>query len=223
MRIFLHPIIIIALLAPQGFGSIGDRKCVVSTISWNNVGYANVLFNSVSKNVVEDVSFFLLVVDHFEPMNLHFSFSDRITLVNIHDLKIPYVLGRALQYDVTEMNCFVRPFFFEWLLFTTRKCTSVLYFDTDTRVYGSIEFIFKILEKFSFVVTPHSVQPLPDDGLELNDRHILSAGVFNLGFFGVSRTENGKKWLSYWKHNLERYGFSDIWRWVSSLFFHAPC
>ena len=167
------------------------KECVTTISSWNNAQFVETFFESVRPNVSPEVTFFWLVVDEFHQeavKELKQSLSSDIILVSLEDLRILNLNFHLMQYNIVEMNTFVKPFFLEWLIIE-QGMTSMLYFDNDILVLDSLTFIFDKLQSYSFFLTPHILQPLPDDGRRTDDFNIAASGVFNFGFFGVSNSK----------------------------------
>lgn len=119
---------------------------------------------------------------------------------------IPDFEQQSFMYDVVEFSTAVKPFFMLYLM-NEKKYGRVLYLDPDTWVMDSLDMIWKQLENYDFVLTPHIV----DMSNEPNAKEvlILDRGVFNLGFIGVRNTNMSQRFLRWWKARLEVYCFSD--------------
>ena len=74
--------------------------------------------------------------------------------------------------------------------------------DPDILVTGTLDGLFEKLDASDIVLTPHLDQDYPADGLLPDDGYILRAGQFNLGFIGVSATENAQSFLNWWKNAI---------------------
>jgi hypothetical protein len=83
----------------------------------------------------------------------------------------------------------------------------VLYFDPDIYIFNSLKAVFHTLETKHFYLTPHLVTPNPaPDG----DRVYLQAGVFNLGFIGISSSPESNLFLKWWESRLKSLCFDDL-------------
>jgi len=111
----------------------------------------------------------------------------------------------AFIYDVTELSTAVKPLLIQRLL--RDGAPSVLYFDPDIQVFDSIEHLWQRTEANGILLTPHVLAPIPDDGFEASDVFVLRAGVYNLGFVGVSAAMTD--FLDWWWGRLRRYCVSD--------------
>jgi glycosyltransferase involved in cell wall biosynthesis len=119
----------------------------------------------------------------------------------------PYELGiekaevhrMSAIYDVTEMATAVKPWLLETLL---AEHDSVLYFDPDIEIFDSLHDVVEEALVHGIALTPHTLQSLPRDGLQPTETLILHAGMFNLGFIGVS--VKAHPFLGWWKERLAR-------------------
>jgi hypothetical protein len=105
----------------------------------------------------------------------------------------------AAIYDVKELATSVKP----WLL-QTLLCDSdsVLYIDPDIEFFGSMDSVDDYTNDHGIVLTPHTRVPFPRDGCLPDDRMILLAGVYNLGFIGVGKS--AMPFLDWWSERLAR-------------------
>lgn len=125
------------------------------------------------------------------PFRLHF----------LEDLRIPRLCDFRFRYNVTELSTAVKPVFLRHLF---RECgvERVFYMDPDILVTGSLEALWRKFDDHDVLLTPHLDTDYPEDGRFPNDAHILRSGIFNLGFIGVKRGENGGKFLDWWWDKL---------------------
>jgi len=64
-------------------------------------------------------------------------------------------------------------------------CPSLLYFDPDILVLGSLGELYERLQRADLVMTPHVAAPIEDDRTP-GERDFLLSGIYNLGFLGVA-------------------------------------
>jgi glycosyltransferase involved in cell wall biosynthesis len=132
----------------------------------------------------------------------------------------------AAIYSVTEFATAIKP----WVLSTLlERAETITYFDPDIQVLARLDDIPSLAVEHGIVLTPHTLEPLPRDGLQPNETLILQAGMFNLGFISVGTS--ARPFLEWWSERLardcvvapERARFVDQ-RWVDfvpSLFEHV--
>ncbi len=106
----------------------------------------------------------------------------------------------AMIYDVTELATALKPWLLEALL--GRGSDAVLYLDPDIQVFSSLQPLADAAVAHGIALTPHVDTPFPLDDRKTEDRAILAAGIYNLGFIGVART--AQPFLDYWKERLRR-------------------
>jgi glycosyltransferase involved in cell wall biosynthesis len=90
--------------------------------------------------------------------------------------------------------------------------TQVVYLDPDMQVYGSLGEVDQLLDKSSFVLTPHLLEP-PSSEDSVISNEIAGAmihGVYNLGFFAVKNTREGFELLNWWESRLKKYCKAEI-------------
>jgi len=110
----------------------------------------------------------------------------------------PELHRMAMMYDVLEFATAVKPWFLRTLL--DRGFDHAAYFDPDIQVFAPLDDLAELARSHGIVLTPHTTEPLPRDGLEPSERTLLISGMFNLGFIGVGA--RGGPFLSWWSERL---------------------
>jgi glycosyltransferase involved in cell wall biosynthesis len=111
----------------------------------------------------------------------------------------------AAIYEVTELATAVKPRVLRHL--SAAGGGPIIYLDPDIRIYGSLEDASQLAEKHSIVLTPHMTASAPRDGRRISDFHILSAGIYNLGFIGVG--PGSEAFIDWWWQKTRREAFVD--------------
>ncbi len=106
----------------------------------------------------------------------------------------------AMIYNVTELCTAVKAWTLEMLIDKGAKV--VIYLDPDIVVYDSLYALKEITEKNQIVLTPHCIEPIPDDGLLPTQQDIMKAGAYNLGFISVSPA--AMPMIKWWKDRKKR-------------------
>ncbi|MEO0565808.1 MAG: hypothetical protein AAF125_27110, partial [Chloroflexota bacterium] len=75
----------------------------------------------------------------------------------------------------------------------------IIYLDPDIQLYDSLNTAFHALETHNIALTPHLLFPL-DDGAYPDENDLRAAGIYNLGFIGVSGTDETWRFLRWWAH-----------------------
>src|SRR5690606_23036122 len=132
-----------------------------------------------------------------------------------------------LMYDVTELATALKPALLQHLL--GAGYAAAAYFDPDVWVRGDLRGVFDDAATHGIVLTPHTLAPVPRDGLEIQERTIMRAGIFNLGFIAVG--EGATTFLQWWHDRLRTDAVVDFdnalftdqrWiDWVPALFGHV--
>jgi hypothetical protein len=113
----------------------------------------------------------------------------------------------AFYYNVTELSTALKPTALKTLLAKGSK--KVIYLDPDIEIFGELSELELALESNEIVLTPHTLNPIPQDGLRPTDIEIMSSGTFNLGFIGLSSSETVNRLLDWWESRLRFDSISD--------------
>jgi len=112
----------------------------------------------------------------------------------------------AAIYDVTELATAVKPWVFEHLF--DRGASVAIYLDPDIEVFDSLGPLESLTLERGMLLTPHVTEPLPQDGKRPDERDLLLAGVYNLGFLALS-AEAAQAFLPWWRERLRRDCLND--------------
>ena len=174
-------------------------------VSKNYLAYARVFARSFRERHA-DVPVFVLLVDAvdgcFDPATEPFSVVLAEELANLPD---PHQV--FFKYDVLELNTALKPYFFE-LLFERHGLRKLVYFDPDILVVSPVDRLFELLDVHAALLTPHLLDPIEDEQRP-SEVDILRAGVYNLGFLGLSARPATRALLSWWKRRLYAGCFVD--------------
>lgn len=128
-------------------------------------------------------------------------------------------LRMATAYSLMELATAVKPFLLRRL---RRRAEVVLYLDPDIQVFAPFGEITDLATAHAVVLTPHTLEPIPRDGMEPGEAVIMGTGIFNLGFVAVG--QGSEAFLDYWAERLrhdaivapEQQLFTDQ-RWVDQV------
>src|SRR6266508_977707 len=104
----------------------------------------------------------------------------RLSDIGLDPVEIHRLAG---MFDVAELSGAIKPALLRRLLEEGRR--EVMYLDTDIRIYDSLEEAAALAHRHGLVLTPHTIEPLPKDGQQVDDLYVLAAGAYNLGFVAV--------------------------------------
>lgn len=151
--------------------------------------------------------FIIVLVD--EHRDFDRSFFQPHKIVYIADMQVPVLEEMNNRYDIFELSCALKPFVMEYMLKHEEHADIVYYFDSDILVFNSLEESNRLLQSFPLVLTPHIYSPIADDSLFPNEEVMLRAGIYNAGFFGVSKRPEIFPFLDWWKSRLRFKSFND--------------
>jgi len=169
-------------------------------IAANYIAYARVLAASF-RRTHPDFPFWVLVTDDPEGLIIN---DEPFSVLHLDDIAIEDREAHQLAaiYDVLEMSTAVKPWLLQHLVAETGF--PILYLDPDIEIYGDLSDLAASAEEHSLAVTPHLLDPLPLDGLQPDDAHIMGAGVYNLGFLGVGPSALQGGFFEFWQSRLWR-------------------
>lgn len=180
------------------------RHAVCTIIAHNYIAQARVLARSFVAHHT-DVTFHTLVIDGDE--------ADR-GLTGLGAVVLPGDLGiddevldaMRVMYDVMEFATALKPAILMYL--HRAGALSATYFDPDIRVYDRLVDVFEESAASGLVLTPHTLEPLPRDRLQLAESDIMHAGMYNLGF--ISTGPSAYRFLTWWHDHLTTEAVVDL-------------
>ena len=185
------------------------KKAVFTSCNLYYLDRALVLADSIKKND-KDIDFYLMLSDFVDQEYFKNSCFESIDfVVDPCDVGIPGFNSWCFQYDVIEMCTAVKGYCLKYLL--NKGYDNVIYLDPDIACFNSLKFLFDELKKYSIILTPHQLEPAKD--LSSVKDHELAAhkyGIYNLGFVGVSSTDEGNAFADWWSLRLRDYCLDDI-------------
>jgi glycosyltransferase involved in cell wall biosynthesis len=183
--------------------SCSKQSCAFTIVAHNYIPLARVLGRSFAANHPE-IDFYIVVVDH--PTRTRLLSSEHFTFVAITDIDFGSegFEMMATIYDVMEFSTSVKPFALRHFL---KRYECALYFDPDIRLYDRVDPLIDATHKMGISLTPHCLKPIIRDGLGTTEFDIMQAGIYNLGYIGVSR--NADRFLDWWSERLRRDAISD--------------
>lgn len=199
---------------------------VFTLCSANYLAQAKVLGGALAEHN-PDFHFVIGLVDRL-PEEIEPSFWSPYELIAVEELRIPQFEEMRQKYSTVELNTAVKPFYAEHLFQRDPDVEAVIYLDPDIVVYGSFEGLVEKLRRHNIVVTPHSCT---FDETAVNifyEIAMLAAGIYNLGFIAMARTETTFAFLRWWQNRLGDYCYyragtgifvDQIWLTLAPLYF----
>ncbi len=88
---------------------------------------------------------------------------------------------------------------------------AVVYLDPDTCLFGPLDPIEGLLEKWDIILTPHLLAPQTERAAILdNEICPLNTGTFNLGFLAIRTTREGSRFAGWWGDRLREFCYDDM-------------
>lgn len=125
----------------------------------------------------------------------------------IPDLDDKRVPGMLNKYRVFEMVCALKPFFAGHLFRKLPGTNHIIYFDSDILVFNKIPGP----PEAAITLTPHRMAHtgfLPESNFH-SDYSLQRFGIFNAGYFEVTRSPEGNRFLEWWMQLLSEQCFFD--------------
>lgn len=179
-------------------------KAIFTIVTSNYIPMANILGDSITLNQ-PDTDFFVFVINGFDKNYPHGV--SRYTCIPVEELGIERLLELAFKYDLTEFCTAIKPSCFDFVF--SKGYEKIIFFDPDIYVFSSLEPIFKSLEEHMLVFTPHILYPEVNYTGYWPQGRLLAAGIFNLGFVGINKSENTDLFLKWWNKNLSESCYSE--------------
>jgi hypothetical protein len=122
-----------------------------------------------------------------------------IDVVEPAELDLPYFDELSFKYEVVELSTALKPTFFSFLL---DREDAIVYLDPDILVLRRFDEAIQLLASAPIVLTPHSLSPIPRDGLRPSEEGMLHTGAYNLGFLALRGSTEAAKLLDWWEPRL---------------------
>ena len=173
---------------------MADARHACTIVARNYLAFARVLANSFLEHH-PDSRFTVLLLDDDGSIDIEaepFEVIHGDEIMDVEDFR-----SMAAIYDVMELATAVKPWLLERLLADGEP---VAYIDPDIQLHASIDEAFVRAEKHGIVLTPHVLQPWPQDDHTPTENFVLMSGTFNLGFITVSPA--ALPFLAWWQQRL---------------------
>ena len=153
---------------------------------------------------------FCLVLSEDPPQDFDLSNEPFDRLLSIEELYIPNFWSWLFRHRVVEICTAAKgPAMYHFL--ERERHEKVIYLDPDIMVVNSLSPLADLLDEYDILLTPHQLTPQPDLGsVAHNEICSLQHGVFNLGFVGVARREQGIAFARWWQERLYYFCYDDI-------------
>ena len=92
-----------------------------------------------------------------------------------------------------------------------RNFRRVIFLDPDIKLFNTLTHLFNSLDGANILLTPHILSPIPIDGKKPQEQSFLMFGIYNLGFIGISHTDESMNFLRWWKNRTFSLGYMDTY------------
>jgi len=130
-------------------------------------------------------------------------------LIPVEELSIPHFAEMNKRYNIFQLSCALKSFVALKLYTTEKDWTALLYFDCDMLVFDKLSLAENELSSCSILITPHLSSPIAYKGKPQDEQMMLIAGIFNAGFFGLSRNDESLLFLNWWSERMREYCYND--------------
>ncbi len=175
---------------------MAENICTI--IAKNYVSFARTLCTSFLEHH-PDGKCYTLIIDKFD--GYIDASQENFEIVRPEDVNVPRLEEFCHKYNITELSTAFKPYLLDYL-FDSKKINNIIYLDPDILVTNSLKKLYEELEMSDIILTPHLDKDYPDDGLMPDDGYIMKSGIYNLGFIGLRRCENVKRFLVWWQRKL---------------------
>ena len=192
---------------------------IFTSVCANYVHKARTLAQSVKKNI-PDAKMVLCLVEKEVDSRIPDECFDEIILAK--DAWEGNFNRFIFKHAIVEASTAVKGQFFRYLMDRYTEESQFVYLDPDVYVYSDFVELKKELKQSPIVLCPHLLKPGNID-MELSS---TAHGVYNLGFLGISRSEEGRKCVDWWADRLYLFCYDDIQRGIftdQKWFDLVPC
>jgi hypothetical protein len=129
-------------------------------------------------------------------------------IVHITELGIPDLGAWVFGHDLIELCTAVKGVMLDRLL---PGSDAVVYLDPDIALFAPLTDVPRLIRQHSIILTPHVLEPEPGfEPVPHNEIGSLRFGAYNLGFLVVRNCEEGRTFVTWWRHRLMHFCHDDV-------------
>ncbi len=177
--------------------------CTITTFSY--CPYALQLASNI-KTLHPEADFFHLIIDATDEECLAISKEHNYKALPISFVEDDEIESMKIYFDAFEFCNSLKPLFFKFLFLKT-SIEKLIYLDADIYVLNKFDSALEILNTKQFLLTPHTFNPTPHNLSTYSDFMCVQFGLYNGGFYGMSRSASTIKILDWLFDNLKLHGF----------------
>jgi hypothetical protein len=180
-----------------------SKFAACTIVAHNYLPQARVLADSFHRHHPE-ARFVVVVVDR--PIETRLAHGENFEALPVTDIDFgdEGFADMAMIYDVTEFATAVKPFALRHLL---KEHECVFYLDPDIQLFSRLDPLIEATLAAGWSLTPHCLHPILRDGTSPTEHDIMQAGIYNLGFVGV--TSQATEFIEWWAERLRRDAIID--------------
>jgi hypothetical protein len=177
-------------------------KTIAFTIcSINYLAQAKTLGESLAIQNPE-IEYVIGLVDRLDKVEIDADKIPQNTLLEIDKIGIEGFEEMCENYNITELNTAVKPFYFDYFYKHRPDIQNIIYFDPDIIVFEPLTELLDNLVKYQIIITPHLSVQTDLDNFIPNETNHLNTGIYNLGFLATSRGDETYHLIDWWKERL---------------------
>jgi len=177
-------------------------KTIIFTLCSNNyLAHAKTLGDSIQKHCPE-ATFIIGLVDEFHP-DVDYAFFKPFEIIKYDQICFDCFPEMLANYNIIEFNTAVKPYFLDYFLQKYGLGTNVYYIDPDIVFYKGLDELQTILKTHNIVLTPMITKA--NLTVSTDELVALRHGMYNLGFIGVSYSEETLRFVHWWMERLHKH------------------
>ena len=181
-------------------------KTIIFTLCSNNyLAHAKTLGDSIQKQCPE-ATFIIGLVDEFHP-DIDYTFFKPFEIIKYDQIGFTCFTEMLANYNIIEFNTAVKPYFLDYFLQKYGAGTNVYYIDPDIVFYKGLDELQTILTTHNIVLTPMITKA--NLTVSTDELVALRHGMYNLGFIGVSYSEETLRFVHWWMERLRSHCIID--------------
>jgi len=183
-------------------------KLAFTICSANYLSFAKSLADSFVKHN-PNYSFIIALTDTWKDYDEDFFAPHKVC--KVPEMSLPFFDELKERYNIFELSCALKSFVGKHLLDFYVDCNTLFYFDSDILIYSSLSEAEIALQNHSLLITPHLTGDVLFNNASLpTELSMLKIGIYNAGFFGVTRSDESFRFLDWWSNRLKDYCFNNV-------------
>ena len=177
--------------------SAAARRATFVTLATPDFAAQSRIFARSARACHPDARLVVLALDAVGTPGM-FDLFDLVVLVE--QLSLSCLADMRFRYSTAELCFALKPWLIRYL-FEQFPDEPVYYFDSDIELFTPLaEAEAALAQGANLVLTPHILQPAPDQDSE---EALLRSGTFNAGFLAVAPSPRGRDFVAWWGERLK--------------------